>query len=191
MQLGSTVAKWTEPSADRPHMAAVPNPALQNQAYLKTRVLTASPAELRLLLLDGAIRFAEQTKSGYAAKNYEKSFDGTTKCQAILTELLCSLRHDVNPEVCGRLSALYTFLYRRMVDASTNKSVEEVEEVLQLLRYERETWSLLLEQISTGEAQGASTSLAHSDSNATPPTAGPNSQQPTDPGNNYRVSLRA
>ncbi|MBL9150598.1 MAG: flagellar export chaperone FliS [Phycisphaerae bacterium] len=167
-------------------MAAAPNPALQSQAYLKTKVLTASPAELRLLLLDGAIRFAEQTKAGYAAKDYEKSFDGTTKCQAILTELLCSLRHDVSPELCSRLSALYTFLYRRMLDASTNKSPEIVEEVLGLLRYERETWSMLLEQLS----RNGSAPSGQNDSKALSPSAG-TLPPPIEPGTTHRMSLQA
>ena len=56
------------------------------QAYLKTKVLTASPAELRLMLLDGAIRFSEQTRRGYESKDFESAFDGTTKAQAILLE---------------------------------------------------------------------------------------------------------
>ena len=59
-----------------------------SQAYLRTKVMTASPAELRLMLLDGAIRFAEQAKRGYETKDYELSFEGTTKAQAIVLELL-------------------------------------------------------------------------------------------------------
>lgn len=122
--------------------------AAPSQAYLKTKVLTATAGELRLMLLDGAVRFAEQARNGYQSRDYERSYEGTTKCQAILTELLCSLRPERDPELCGRLAALYTFMYRRMVDASSNKSAEIVEEVLKLLRYERETWWLALEELA-------------------------------------------
>lgn len=122
------------------------------QAYLRTKVLTASPAELRLLLLDGAIRFAEQTKSGYEARDFEKGLDGTTKCQAILTELMCSLRHDHNPQLCEKLSALYTYMYKRMVEASLSKSAEAVQEVIGLLQYDRETWSMLMKELAAKSA---------------------------------------
>lgn len=127
--------------------------APQSHAYLRTKVLTASPAELRLLLLDGAIRFAEQTKSGYGAKDYERAYEGTTKCQAILTELLCSLRPESNPDLCARLASLYAFLHRRMVDASTNKDPNVVEEVLAILRFERETWLLLMNELAKPSAE--------------------------------------
>ncbi|MFO0827665.1 MAG: flagellar export chaperone FliS [Phycisphaerales bacterium] len=132
--------------------------ALPSQAYLKTKVVTASPAELRLMLLDGAIRFAEQTKAGYERNDYERAYEGTTKCQAILTELLCALRPDRSPELCQQLSALYTFLYRSMVEASANKSAAKVEEVLKLLRYERETWVLLMQELAKGNGETSSPS---------------------------------
>ncbi len=125
------------------------------QAYLKTKVLTASPAELRLLLLDGALRFAEQTRAGYEARDFEKALDGTTKCQAILTELMCSLRPDHNPQLCEKLSALYTYMYKRMVEASMAKSAEIVQEVLGLLQYDRETWTLLMKELSQTAQAGS------------------------------------
>src|SRR6185503_15675295 len=139
-------------------MAAAPS-----QSYLRTKVLTASPGELRLMLLDGAIRFAEQAKAGYLAKDFEKSFEGTTKCQAILNELLCALRPDQSPELCSRLAGLYTYMYGQMVTASSNRSPETVEEVLKLLRYERETWVMVLERTA---ASGDLSSTDASDSAA-------------------------
>ncbi|MAB72130.1 MAG: hypothetical protein CMJ54_06450, partial [Planctomycetaceae bacterium] len=49
--------------------------------------MTASPAELRLLLLDGALRFAEQAREGLEAKNFEQAYEGSRQCRAILAEL--------------------------------------------------------------------------------------------------------
>ena len=119
-----------------------------SQAYLKTKVLTASPAELRLMLLDGAIRFSEQTRRGYESKDYESAYDGTTKAQAILLELINALRPDQAPELCKRLSALYTFMYTSLVQASTTRDVALVDEVIQLLRFERETWVMCMDEMT-------------------------------------------
>lgn len=118
-----------------------------SQAYLRTKVLTASPAELRLMLLDGAIRFCEQARRGYETRDYEMSYEGTTKAQAILMELLNALRPQQAPELCQRLNALYTYLYTQLVTASTTRDLATVDEVLKLLRYERETWSLCIDEM--------------------------------------------
>jgi flagellar secretion chaperone FliS len=128
---------------DGKHMKA-PTP----NAYLRTKVMTASPAELRLMLLDGAIRFAEQAKTGLAAKDFEACYVGTTRCQAILMELINGLRPEHDPQLCERLSALYTYMYTQMVKASSERKVELIDEVIKLLSYERETWTLLLDQLA-------------------------------------------
>ena len=43
------------------------------QNYLRTKVLTATPEQLQLMLFDGAIRFAEQAKPALAARNSNKA----------------------------------------------------------------------------------------------------------------------
>jgi len=149
-----------------------------SQAYLKTKVMTASPAELRLMLIDGAIRFAEQAKRGYEERNFESAFDGTTKAQNILMELMNSLRPDQSPDLCARLSALYTFMYKSLVEASTTRDARLVEEVLTLLRFERETWQMCLD------------SLARENASAAAMTALPSARPPSGDGSRPSLSLR-
>ena len=45
-------------------------------AYLRTKVMTASPGELRLMLIDGAIRFSEQARTGLEANDFEAVYVG-------------------------------------------------------------------------------------------------------------------
>ena len=118
------------------------------QAYLRTKVMTASPAELRLMLFDGAIRFTEQARRGYEARDFEVAFDGTTKAQAILRELINALRPAQAPELCERLTALYTYIYKQLVQASSTRELAPLDEVLKLLRFERETWSMCIDELS-------------------------------------------
>ena len=126
--------------------------ATKPNAYLRTKVLTASPADLRLMLLDGALKFAEQGKAGLENQDHEAAFDGISRCQAILMELINALKPEVEPELCERLSSLYTFLYSRLVTASGDRDPAAVEEVLELLRYEHKTWSMLLEKLADENA---------------------------------------
>jgi len=132
----------------------------QANAYLRTRVMSASPEELRLMLLDGALKFARQGREGLADKDYEQVYEGIHQCQAILLELINSLEPSVDPDLCARLSSLYTFMYRHLMDASTQRDIKMVDEVIGLLEYERETWVLLMEQLTVerqdGEGDGAS-----------------------------------
>ncbi|MCP3904958.1 MAG: flagellar export chaperone FliS [Planctomycetes bacterium] len=118
-----------------------PNP------YLRTKVMTASPAELRLMLLDGAIKFLRQGKAGLESQDYEASYTGLSRCQNILMELINALQPEQSPDVCDKLAGLYTFMYTRLINASTERDPAIAQEVLDLLEYERETWVLVMDQL--------------------------------------------
>jgi flagellar protein FliS len=117
-------------------------------AYLRTKVMTAGPAELRLMLFDGAIKFAEQGKAGLEQADYEAAYAGLVRSQNIVMELINSLRPKHDPELCERLAALYTYVYNRLVAAVSERNAELVEEAIGLLRFERETWCMLIERLA-------------------------------------------
>lgn len=121
-------------------------------AYLRTQVLTASPEQLRLMLLDGAIRFALQAADGLAEKDYEASYNGITQARAIVLELATSIRADVDSELAGRVQSVYMYLYRELIDASLNRDQARLAKSIELLRYERETWSMLMEKLAAERA---------------------------------------
>ena len=128
-----------------------PNP------YLKTKVMTAGPAELRLMLFDGALKFAEQGRQGLARKDYEAAYNGISRCQEILAELMNSLDPKHAPDLCEKLSGLYTFMMTRLMAASTERDPAIVQEVITLLEFERETWLMLLEKLAGEKAAAGST----------------------------------
>ena len=134
--------------------------------------MTASPAGLRLMLLDGALKCAEQGKVGLENDDYEAAYDGISRCQAILMELINALQPEIEPELCERLSSLYTFLYSRLVTANRDREPAVVEEVLGLLQYEHQTWSMLLEKLADENAE-ASRLQATPDAQPTQPGASP------------------
>ena len=129
------------------------------QNYLRTRVMTATPEQLQMMLYDGAIRFAEQAKAALVAEDYEKSYQAIARVQKIITELSCGLKHDVFPELCEKLGALYSYVYRRLIDANVKHDPDALEEAIGLLRYQRETWSLLLDQLGKQKAAVAATKI--------------------------------
>jgi len=129
-------------------------PASSNP-YLKTKILTASPEELRMMLFDGAIKFCHQAKAGLEKQDFEASYNSLMRAQKIVLELSTSLNHDVAPEICQKLSALYTYIYRRLIDANTSHDPAAIDEALELLDYEKQTWKMLVEQV-TQNNDGAS-----------------------------------
>lgn len=143
-------------------MTPPPNPNANTNAYLRTRVLTASPEELRLMLLEGAVRFCRQGRDGMAARDWEASFNGFSKCRNILTELMISMRPEIDPELCQRLTSLYTFLYTQIIEAAHEKNVAKADKVVELLEYERDTWVLLMDKLREDKnaAAGAPVPLA-------------------------------
>lgn len=127
--------------------------------YLRTKVLTATPEQLQLMLYDGAVRFAEQARVALLQKNRDQSYTLIVRAQKIISELLSGLRHEVAPEICGKLASLYTFCYRKLIDANLHHRVEDLDEALGILRYQRETWVLLLDQLGKQKAAAAASRI--------------------------------
>ncbi len=142
-----------------------PNPSV-SQEYLRNAVLTAPPEQLQLMLYDGAIRFATRGLEAIRVKDREAAFNALDRAQRIVIELSNGIRREINPELADRMSAIYSFIYRRLVDANIRQDEQAVEDALRILRYERETWLLLLEKLKQ-ESQAACPTSQPQGSNAT------------------------
>lgn len=129
------------------------------QNYLRTKVLTATPEQLQLMLFDGALRFSHQARQALAEKNFEQSYTLLSRVQKIVTELNSSLKHDVYPELCGKLASLYNYAYRKLIEANVDHKVESLDEAIKVLGYQRETWALLLQNMAQKKAGAAATKL--------------------------------
>ena len=116
-------------------------------AYLRTRVLTASPEQLRQKLLEGAVKYLRQAREGLEAKNFEASYDGFSKCRNIVIELMNSMRHEVAPDLCAKVHGLYVFIYQIIVEAGLEKDIGKTDRAIQMLEFERETWQLAIQQL--------------------------------------------
>jgi flagellar secretion chaperone FliS len=129
------------------------------QTYLRSKVFTATPEQLQMMLYDGAIRFAEQARAALEQKNFEQTHDLLTRTQKIIAEMTATLKHDVSPDLCGKLSALYNFVYRKLIESNIEHKIGPLDEALAILRYQRETWSMLMNQLGKAKAAVAATKL--------------------------------
>lgn len=124
-----------------------------SRQYLRDAVMTASPEQLQLMLYDGALRFARQGREATAAGNAQQAYEHLSRAQRIVLEMQQGLRHDVAPELCSRMAALYLYIYRLLVDGCVGRDVKPLDEAVELLAYERETWILLMERLCSAEPE--------------------------------------
>jgi flagellar protein FliS len=119
-----------------------------SQEYLRNAVLTASCEQLQLMLYDGAIRYAMRGRAALESKDYEGAYNGFERAQRIVLELHNGLRRDVNPALVDQMASLYNFVYRRLVEATMERSVAAADDGLRILRHQRETWVMLMEKVA-------------------------------------------
>jgi flagellar protein FliS len=129
------------------------------QRYAKTKVFTATPEQLQLMLYDGGLRFAEMARAALLEKNYEQSFKNISRVQRIVMELTSTLRHDIAPEICKNLAAIYAFVYRRLTEANCQRKTEPLDEAIRLLKYQRQTWALLMDKTGKQKAAQAASQI--------------------------------
>ncbi|MDD5949286.1 MAG: flagellar export chaperone FliS, partial [Lachnospiraceae bacterium] len=63
------------------------------QIYGQNKVMTASPAELTLMLYEGAIKFCNKAIEGVKEKNIQKAHDNICKVENIIIEFQATLDH--------------------------------------------------------------------------------------------------
>ena len=117
-------------------------------AYTNSKIMTASPAELTLMLYDGAIKFTNIAIAAIEQKDIEKAHNNIMKTERIIIEFQSTLDHKY--EVAKDFDAVYTYLIRRLRDANLKKDPEILEEVLKHLRTMRDTWKEVMDKTAGG-----------------------------------------
>lgn len=107
-------------------------------AYANSKIMTASPAELTLMLYDGAIKFCNIAIAAIEKNDIEKAHNNIIKVERIIKEFQMTLDHKY--PVAKDFDQVYTYIIRRLHEANIKKDAEILEEVLKHLRTMRDTW---------------------------------------------------
>ena len=129
------------------------NPYASPQAYRSSSVMTASPAQLVVMLYDGAGRFLRQAEIAAEEGAWRHALDRLDKAEAIVDELLVTLDKEAGGEVAERLQAIYVFCKKLMIEARVERSAEPLVRTAALLRELREAFN---EVAATAPAAAAS-----------------------------------
>lgn len=124
-----------------------------NQAYSQynnSRILTASPAELTLMLYEGAIKFCNIAIMAVEKHDVMKAHTYIVKTESIIEEFQATLNYKY--EVANDFNKVYTYIYNRLVEANIKKDKQILEEVLVHLRSMRDTWKEVMRLTHNGTA---------------------------------------
>lgn len=105
---------------------------------MESTVQTATPAQLLIMLCDGAIRFCRLGIEALKVNNYQEANTNLVKVQDIISEFIITL--DRSAAVSDGLLKLYEYFGYRLIEANTKKATEPAEEVLGYLVDLKETW---------------------------------------------------
>lgn len=125
-------------------------PANGYEAYAKNKITMASPAELTLMLYDGAIKFCNIAITAIEQKDYKKANTNIQKAERIIGEFQATL--DFKYEVAKDFDRVYSYLMQQLIQANVKKSATILEEVLKHLRTMRDTWKEVMQLNKNGTA---------------------------------------
>lgn len=112
--------------------------------YNNSKILTASPAELTLMLYEGAIKFLNIAIVAVENKDVEKAHIHIQKTERIIDYLRQTL--DMKYPVAEHFERVYTYMSQRLVEANIKKDPEILEEVNGHLRSMRDTWKEVMKR---------------------------------------------
>ncbi len=119
-------------------------------AYLRSKVMTATPAELTLMLYEGALKFVNKAIMSIEKDDVMGAHNNLMKTQRIIEELRASLDHKY--PVAKEFDTVYEYILRRLVEANIKKDKDILEEVLEHLRTMRDTWKEVMKNANAPQS---------------------------------------
>ena len=119
-------------------------------SYKETKIKTAGPGQLIVMLYDEAIRqltiaieLIEAIKEKKDPGKIELIGKAIMKTEEIITELMISLDFEQGGEIAQQLFSLYTWFNRELVDANIAQDKDKMLTVKKLIIELRNTWSVI------------------------------------------------
>lgn len=114
------------------------------KAYKKTdleaEISVADPHRLTQMMFEGLIDRLAQAKGAIERKDFEAKAEKISKAVGIINGLQATIKKEHNPEIADRLYDLYEHMKYKLVDASTNLSIQAIDEVIALVQPIKEAW---------------------------------------------------
>ena len=124
-------------------------------AYQTQAVGTAGPAQLVIMLYDGALAAIAKSAAALNAPGpgtIELANTELTRAQDIITELMLSLDHERGGIISANLAAIYTYCLDHLTQANLSKDAAPLAEVSRHLVELREAFAGAAARVAAGAA---------------------------------------
>lgn len=110
--------------------------------YANNKIASATPAELTLMLYEGAIKFCNLAKIDIEKKEYGDSIGHIQRARNIIVELQSTL--DFKYAVAKDFDNIYRYVFTLMADVNKDHDLDTLEELLTQLRELRDIWKQVM-----------------------------------------------
>lgn len=111
--------------------------------YNRNQILTASPAELNMMLYNGAIKFCNLSKKCIEEQDMEGANNYIQKARKIIVEFRNNL--DFTYEVAKDFDRVYEYIYYALVEANVKKDPEMIDIALHHIKEMKDAWRQVME----------------------------------------------
>jgi flagellar protein FliS len=111
--------------------------------YLESKVLTATPHQLHLMVVDGAIRHATGAQAALESSDFRRAQAQFGRANEFIAELIAGLDATRQPHLIEQLKSVFVFVHQTLSEADRQHDVRRVDDALSVLRLHRQTWVAL------------------------------------------------
>lgn len=126
-------------------MAMIGNPYAK---YQDSKILTASPAELTLMLYEGIIKFTNIGITAIENREFQKANTNIMKAERIVDHLSATLNEKY--PVANDFRNVYSCIMQALISGNMRKDVAELERALEYSRMMRDTWKDVMKTVEKG-----------------------------------------
>lgn len=126
------------------------NAYAQYSQYANNKIMSASPAELTLMLYEGAIKYCNMGILAVEQKNAEKANRDIIRTEKIIQYLSDTL--DSKYPVSKDFDNVYKYIMQRLIEANISKDEMILKEVIGHLHMMRDTWKKVMALNQTHDA---------------------------------------
>lgn len=122
--------------------------------YKETKVMTASPMELILMLYDACIASLKKAEEAFKIETpdkFQEINNNLLHAQNVIVELTVSLDFEKGGQIAKNLHNLYDFCSNQLTKANIKKEVAPIRNVRETMTELRETWQKVADQEKASE----------------------------------------
>jgi flagellar protein FliS len=123
-------------------------PSTAQDHYLVMEVNAATPQKLQLLLIEAALRLANRARQFWQQGRGDRAIESLDHARSILAEMRTGIKYEIAGELGERISAVYEFIFRCLVNAGCHHDEKSLDDAIRILEIERETWRQLCEKLA-------------------------------------------